>query len=162
MQLRMLTRRSLSGSMTVVGDIAQATGALAPTAGTRCSRTCPIASPLACIELTIGYRIPAPVMALAGPVLAVAAPDLQPPRSVRDGEVAPLIRRTAPGELGSEVASMVESLLADLGDGTVAVVTPGSQLDAVAGRARGSRHRPSAGRRARRSTHRSRSCRSAS
>ena len=30
MQLRMLTRRSLNGSMTVVGDIAQATGALAP------------------------------------------------------------------------------------------------------------------------------------
>ena len=31
MQLRMLARRSLSGSMTVVGDIAQATGPWAPT-----------------------------------------------------------------------------------------------------------------------------------
>ena len=30
MQLRMLTRRSLSGSMTVVGDIAQATAPWAP------------------------------------------------------------------------------------------------------------------------------------
>ena len=30
MQLRMVSRRSLNGSMTVVGDIAQATGALAP------------------------------------------------------------------------------------------------------------------------------------
>ena len=30
MQLRMVARRSLNGSMTVVGDIAQATGALAP------------------------------------------------------------------------------------------------------------------------------------
>ena len=30
MQLRMASRRSLNGSMTVVGDIAQATGALAP------------------------------------------------------------------------------------------------------------------------------------
>jgi hypothetical protein len=34
MQLRMLARRSLSGSMTVVGDIAQATGPWAPKAGT--------------------------------------------------------------------------------------------------------------------------------
>ena len=31
MQLRMLARRSLSGSMTVVGDIAQATAPWAPT-----------------------------------------------------------------------------------------------------------------------------------
>ena len=31
MQLKMATRRSLNGSMTIVGDIAQATGALAPT-----------------------------------------------------------------------------------------------------------------------------------
>ena len=30
MQLKMATRRSLSGSMTIVGDIAQATGPLAP------------------------------------------------------------------------------------------------------------------------------------
>ena len=30
MQLRMLARRSLSGSMTVVGDIAQATGPVGP------------------------------------------------------------------------------------------------------------------------------------
>ena len=34
MQLRMLARRSLSGSMTVVGDIAQATGPWAPAGGT--------------------------------------------------------------------------------------------------------------------------------
>ena len=34
MQLRMLARRSLSGSITVVGDIAQATGPWAPATGT--------------------------------------------------------------------------------------------------------------------------------
>ena len=38
----------------------------------------------------------------------------------------------AGAELGSEVASAVESLLAALGDGSVAVVTPGSQADVVA------------------------------
>ena len=44
MQLRMVARRSLNGSMTVVGDIAQATGPLrAATTGTRCSPTCPTA-----------------------------------------------------------------------------------------------------------------------
>jgi DNA helicase IV len=133
MALRMLTRRSLSGSMTVVGDLAQATGALAPNSWDDVLAHLPSRKPARVHELTIGYRIPAQSMALAARVLSVAAPGLQPPRSVRDGEVAPLISRTAPGELGSEVASMVESLLADLGDGSVAVVTPGSQADAVAG-----------------------------
>ncbi len=52
---------------------------------------------------------------------------------MREGDVAPLIRRTAADALGSEVASVVESLLADLGDGSVAVVTPRSQAETVAG-----------------------------
>ena len=45
MQLKMATRRSLNGSMTIVGDIAQATGPLAPDRlGRRARSTCPIAS----------------------------------------------------------------------------------------------------------------------
>jgi DNA helicase IV len=83
-------------------------------------------------ELTIGYRIPAQSMALAARVLSVAAPALVPPRSVREGDVPPSIRRVAGAELASEVASAVETLLAALGDGSVAVVTPASQADFVA------------------------------
>jgi superfamily I DNA/RNA helicase len=41
MQLRMLTRRSLSGSMTVVGDIAQATAPWAPRRGRTSPSICP-------------------------------------------------------------------------------------------------------------------------
>ena len=45
MQLKMAARRSLNGSLTVVGDLAQATGAArARHAGTTCSPTCPTAS----------------------------------------------------------------------------------------------------------------------
>ena len=40
MQLRMLARRSLGGSMTVVGDIAQATGPWAPGLGRGAATTC--------------------------------------------------------------------------------------------------------------------------
>ena len=43
MQLRMVARRSLNGSMTVVGDIAQATGPFAPDDWARCWPTCPTA-----------------------------------------------------------------------------------------------------------------------
>ena len=101
MQLRMLGRRSLNGSMTIVGDIAQATGAWAhgdwdeilehlPT-----ERRAPRRA-----ELTIGYRIPAPNMELAARVLRVAAPDLSPPRSVRDdGDPPRVVRASSADEL---------------------------------------------------------------
>ena len=132
MALRMLTRRSLNGSMTVVGDLAQATGALAPDSWDEVLAHLPTRKAARVHELTIGYRIPAQSMALAARVLSIAAPGLVPPRSVREGDVAPAIRRIAPAELSSEVASTVESLLAALGDGSVAVVTPGSQADEIA------------------------------
>jgi DNA helicase IV len=132
MALRMLTRRSLNGSMTVVGDLAQATGALAPDSWDEVLAHLPTRKAARVHELTIGYRIPAQSMALAARVLSVAAPALTPPRSVREGDVAPVIRRTAAEDLGTEVASAVESLLVALGDGSVAVITPGSQADALA------------------------------
>ncbi len=132
MALRMLTRRSLNGSMTVVGDIAQATGALAPDSWDEVLAHLPTRKAARVQELTIGYRIPAQSMALAARVLSVAAPGLVPPRSVREGDVAPLIRRSVPADLGNEIASAVESLLAALDDGSVAVVTSGSQADEIA------------------------------
>jgi hypothetical protein len=67
MQLRMVARRSLNGSMTIVGDIAQATGAWAHANWEEILDRLPTErrSPRRA-ELTIGYRIPAPNMALAG------------------------------------------------------------------------------------------------
>jgi DNA helicase IV len=86
MELRMFGRRSLSGSMTVVGDVAQATGpwgvddwddVLAHLPDRRGSRRA---------ELTIGYRIPRSIVEPGNRVLAVAAPQLTPPDAVREGE----------------------------------------------------------------------------
>ncbi len=161
MALRMVSRRSLNGSITMVGDLAQATGAIAPSSWDDILAHLPSRKPPRVRELTIGYRIPAQSMALAARVLSVAAPSLVPPRSVREGDVPPIIRRVAGAELVSEVASSVEALLAALGDGSVAVVTPGSQADLVASALSRAASRSGA-RRARRSMHRSRWCRSGS
>src|SRR5205823_11782287 len=65
MQLRMAARRSLNGSMTVVGDIAQATGPHAPRDWNDVLRHLPDRRPPRVTELTVGYRIPAQTMALA-------------------------------------------------------------------------------------------------
>ncbi len=63
MQLRMLARRSLSGSMTVVGDIAQATGPWAPESWDDVTRHLSPQRSTRLVELTVSYRTPAEVIA---------------------------------------------------------------------------------------------------
>ena len=96
MQLRMLARRSLSGSMTVVGDIAQATGPWAPAGWDDITRHLSPQRPPRLVELTVSYRTPAEVVALAAQVLAVAAPDISPPRPVRAVGLSSPYRRHQP------------------------------------------------------------------
>jgi DNA helicase IV len=125
MQLRMAARRSLSGSMTVVGDIAQATGPHAPRDWADVLRHLPDRRPARVTELTVGYRIPASTMALAARVLRVAAPALAPPTSVRDGDHPPSIIRAEQGRLGAAVVQVVRELSGEV-SGNVAVITPES------------------------------------
>ena len=91
MQLRMVARRSLNGSMTVVGDIAQATGALAPNGWDDVLRYLPDLRPSRVIGLSVGYRIPDQIMALANKVMMAATPELRAPTSVRAGDEHPVI-----------------------------------------------------------------------
>ena len=74
MQLKMATRRSLNGAMTIVGDLAQATGPLAPNEWDDVLRYLPDRKPARVIGLSVGYRIPGQIMELANRVMAVATP----------------------------------------------------------------------------------------
>ena len=125
MQLRMAARRSLNGSMTVVGDIAQATGPHAPRDWSDIVRHLPDRRPARVSDLTVGYRIPAQTMALASRVLRVAAPALTPPTSIREGDVPPSIVRVEPGRLGRAVVAAIDGLTASV-TGGIAVVVPQS------------------------------------
>jgi len=131
MQLRMLTRRSLSGSMTIVGDIAQSTGAWAHADWDEVLAHLPDRRPARREELTIGYRLPGPNMVLASRVLALAAPDLKPPSSVRETGDAPRFVPAQPGRLGE--AALAEALAerAAVDPGSVAVIVPDSAHAAV-------------------------------
>ncbi|MEA3056282.1 MAG: hypothetical protein QOD30_1714 [Actinomycetota bacterium] len=129
MQLRMLARRSLGGSMTIVGDIAQATGPWAPGSWEQVLHHLPSRRGHRMRELSIGYRTPASIMTLANRVLAVAAPDLTPPTAVRPGDEEPRVLHV------DDVASAVAALAAEerdaVGEGNVAVIVPDSLIGAV-------------------------------
>lgn len=128
MQLRMLTRRSLNGSMTVVGDIAQSTGAWAHADWDEILALLPQKRGARREELTVGYRIPAPNMALAARVLAVSAPELRPPRSVREDGRPPVFQRVDdPAALGPAIADAVRAEVAAVGNGNVAIICPASR-----------------------------------
>ena len=128
MQLRMLARRSLSGSMTVVGDIAQATGPWAPQGWDDITRhLSPQRSPRL-VELTVSYRTPSEVVALAARVLAVAAPAVAPPRPVRQSGFSPRIVPTSRVGLDAAVADLAREEHVAVGAGRVAVLGPAVML----------------------------------
>ncbi len=132
LQLRMVARRSLSGSMTTVGDIAQATGPWAPSGwGEVAEHLAPRREPRLA-ELTVSYRTPAEVMEVASRVLAVAAPDIKPPRPVRRSGVQPELTSTSPDDLLHRVAEAAESETAAVAPGRTAVLVPLLLFDAVA------------------------------
>ncbi len=141
MQLRMLGRRSLSGSMTVVGDIAQATGWAAPAdwqevivhlqpPGRRDPQT---ARPPRYVELSVNYRTPTEVIEIANRVLEVASPGQRPPRSIRSTGSRPTMVEVAPERLVDEVTATARCEVEAAAGGTVAVVAPPSLVPRLAG-----------------------------
>ena len=124
MQLRMLTRRSLAGSMTVVGDIAQATAPWAPTSWADIVEHLPRRRPARTVELTVSYRTPAEVLAVASRVLAVAAPELTPPTPVRRTGVEPRMLRVD-GFDGPATTADLARVVADAAAEEVEAVRPG-------------------------------------
>ncbi len=130
MAWRMLMRRCPSRSMTIAGDIAQATSlsstsswerVLAPHLGTRWRLD----------RLTINYRTPAEIMAVAADVLADLDDKLETPTSVRETGTVPWHRQVAPGELPAAVAAAVSAETAAVAGGNVAVLAPAGLVDAL-------------------------------
>ena len=131
MQLRMLARRSL-GSMTIVGDVGQATGTWSPGSWQDVLSHLPGRKPPRMVELTVNYRTPAEIMEVANRVLAAAAPHLTPPVSVRTGGEPPTVRTVSnEDDLGRVAFEAAAALQAEIG-GMVAVICPDSLAPVLA------------------------------
>jgi len=114
-------RRCPGRSFTVVGDLAQRRSAAGATSwGAVLERYAP--GRWAYRSLTVNYRTPAEIMAIAAALLAEFAPDVRPPDSVRACGVQPWSRRVTEDELPAAVEEFVR---AEAGrDGTSVVIGP--------------------------------------
>ncbi|TDW83928.1 DNA helicase IV [Kribbella pratensis] len=126
MDWRMLMRRCPRRSMTIVGDIAQ-TGSAAGVRSWAELLDRYAARRWRTAELTVNYRTPSEIMAVAGDVLAAIDPTLQPPTSVRETGTRPLLRNVPPDELPDAVRTAVKSEREHIGDGRLAVIVPASR-----------------------------------
>jgi len=145
MQLLAISRRAVDGSLTILGDVAQATGPVVyrrweelepyllgtspakpstpggtpgePTAPRR-----PDEAELEIEELRHAYRVPAEIMDFALPLLDEIAPEVEPPVAYRKGGAPPKVVEVAEDELMT--AALREAVALEDLDGLVAVIAP--------------------------------------
>ncbi|WP_410812478.1 HelD family protein [Micromonospora sp. 067-2] len=130
MAWRLLMRRCPSRSMTIVGDVAQ-TGALTGTPSWGNALAPYVARRWRLTELTVSYRTPAEIMAVAADVLAEIDPALRPPRSVRESGVPPWDRAVPEEQLAAELVTAATREAAGLAEGRLGVIVPASRVDAL-------------------------------
>ena len=128
MDWRVLMRRCPARSFTVVGDLAQRRSAAGATSWDTMMQPY-VPDRWVYRSLSVNYRTPAEIMAIATALLADFAPGVQPPESVRACGVEPWSRRVAEDELPSAIDEFVRDEAARLG--TSVVIGPADVAGAV-------------------------------
>ncbi len=126
MQLRAVGRRAASGSLTVLGDIAQGTTPWA-TASWEVAMGHLGKTDHQLVVLDQGFRVPAAVIDYAARLLPAMAPGLGAPRSVRDNPGRLEVREVSPKAVHQTVAHVIR--LAASRPGSVGVIAPEAQVD---------------------------------
>jgi DNA helicase IV len=122
LQLRMVARRAAAGSLTLLGDVAQATGPVSYRSWGEVLVSLPGGEHAAVAELRHAYRVPREIMELALPLLERIAPDVEPPLAFRTGGAAPRLVRVAEPELVA--AALREAAALARMEGMLAVILP--------------------------------------
>ena len=130
MQFRMIARRAPSGSVTVLGDLAQATGPWTYSDWAEVRAHLPETARPHHDELTLGYRAPGRVLGYASRLLPEAAPSVAPTSSIRPGRTEPTVLTVADDELIAATLGEARTLAAD--HALVAVIAPEELLPALA------------------------------
>ncbi len=124
MQLLAISRRAIDGSLTILGDVAQATGPVVYRRWQELQPYLPDEAEMEIEELRHAYRVPAEIMDFALPLLDRIAPEVEPPLAYRKGGDPPRLVQVKEEEL-LESALREAVALQDL-DGLLAVIVPRS------------------------------------
>jgi len=116
-----LMRRCPAKSFTVVGDLAQRRSAAGATSWATVMEPY-VPGRWVYRSLSVNYRTPSEIMAVAAALLAEFAPGVQPPDSVRACGVRPWSRQVSGGELGTAIDEFVRDEAGR--DGTSVVIGP--------------------------------------
>jgi DNA helicase IV len=122
MQLRMIARRARAGALTILGDVAQGTGAISYESWDDVLPHLPRGDAAAVEELRHAYRVPREIMNLALPLLDTIAPELERPLAYRVGGADPQLRRVPEDVLLREAYHEAARLARE--DGLVALIVP--------------------------------------
>jgi DNA helicase IV len=122
MQLLAISRRAVDGSLTILGDVAQATGPVVYRRWQELAPYLPDEAEMEIEELRHAYRVPAEIMDFALPLLDRIAPEVEPPLAYRKGGDPPRLVHVEEDELLT-AALQEASALADQ-DGLLAVIVP--------------------------------------
>jgi DNA helicase IV len=131
MQARMLARRVPSGSLTILGDIAQGTGVWARDHWDDLLQHLPAPHGVRLEELRLGYRAPGRVLAVASRLLPAIAPHLQPTESIRPGRTDPRFVFVGADSGPVALAAAAEAVGLAKEWGSVAVIVPNALHDDV-------------------------------
>jgi DNA helicase IV len=131
MAWRTVLRRVPTRSMTVVGDVAQ-TGSLAGATSWADVLGPHLGDAWRLAELTINYRTPVEIMAVAADVLAASGAGTAAPRSVRSTGEKPWAQQVDEADLADAAAEAAGELAQH--EGTLAVIAPRSRVEALRAR----------------------------
>jgi DNA helicase IV len=126
MAWRMIMRRIPNRWMTVIGDTAQ-TGDPAGTTSWGEVLSPYVARRWRKYELSVNYRTPSEIMAVAAPILDQIDPEMSAPTSIRSSGTAPTFERTS----GDDLAATAAKLAAESLDGIAAIIAPDALVEQV-------------------------------
>ena len=131
MELRVLKRRDLTGSMTIVGDMGQATTASSSASWNAVLEVLDPRRTPTRVDLTVSYRTPEEVLDFAAPTLLAATPGLEPPRPVRRAGFTPIVEVVSPDEFADTLAAATRREVEAVRPGRVAVIVTGRRVGEV-------------------------------
>jgi DNA helicase IV len=131
MELRVLKRRDLTGSMTIVGDMGQATTASSSASWNAVLEILEPRRTPTRVDLTVSYRTPEEVLDFAAPTLLAAAPEIEPPRPVRRAGHVPTIDQVSASEFGATLVEITRREVDAVTPGRVAVIVTGERVEEI-------------------------------